>query len=274
MKAFWCCGHQLKLQQPLIMGILNATPDSFVPTSRVDTVARALACAREMVMAGATLLDVGGESTRPGATMISAAEEIERVVPVIEALHRVFPHLLISIDTSKVAVAQEAVAAGATIINDVRGTHPDPGMWKFVQSSGAGYVLMHSRGDSQTMDALTHYENVIEEVLQELLDAAHTMEALGVHREQIMFDVGLGFAKTNDDSMRLLEATDRFAATPYPVLVGASHKRFLAQLCVDVTSIEERSAIAARMAVERGANIVRVHDVLETRHQLEGISHV
>lgn len=274
MKAFWCCGHQLKLQQPLIMGILNATPDSFVPTSRVDSISHALARAREMVMSGATLLDVGGESTRPGATTISAAEEIERVVPIIETLHGAFPNLIISVDTSKVAVAREAIAVGATVINDVHGTHPDPGMWEFVQSSGAGYVLMHSRGDSQTMDTLTHYENVVEEVLQELLDAAHAMEALGVHQEQIMFDVGLGFAKTNDDSVRLLEATDRFAATPYPVLVGASHKRFLAHLRVDATSIEERSAIAARMAVERGANIVRVHDVLETRHQLEGMSHV
>lgn len=256
------------------MGILNATPDSFVPTSRVNTLSAAIAQAQRIVESGATMLDIGGESTRPGATPISEEEEIARVVPIIEAIHYAFPSLLISVDTFKVAVARAAVAAGAVIVNDVHGTHPEAGMWDFISASGAGYVLMHSRGTAQTMDALTQYEDVVEEVLQHLLLAAHAMTELGVAKEQIMLDVGLGFAKTREDSLKLLEAMDRFAVTPYPILVGASHKRFLASLNGGLGTIEDRSALAAQMAVERGANVVRVHDVLKTRLQLEGMIHV
>lgn len=256
------------------MGILNATPDSFVAGSRVATIDAAVKQACAMVDNGATLLDIGGESTRPGACPVSVEEEIARVCPILQAIHTTLPHVPLSIDTSKVEVAQAALVAGATIINDVHGTHAAPGMWELVQHSGAGYVLMHSRGTSQTMDSLTTYADVIEEVLQALLTAAQKMEALGVARQQIMLDVGLGFAKTAEDSLRLLEATERFTATPYPVLVGASRKRFLAHVNQGEGTIVQRSAIAAKMAIMRGANVVRVHDVIETRQWLEGSEHV
>lgn len=264
----------MQLHRPSIMGILNATPDSFVSTSRVSSTAEAVAYAHKMVAAGATFLDIGGESTRPGAIPISAAEEIARVVPVIDAIHCAYPNLLLSIDTFKVDVAREAMAAGATIINDVHGTHSDVKMWELIRSSGAGYILMHSRGTAQTMDALVQYDDVVEEVLHALQTVANAMEAYGIGREQIMLDVGLGFAKTHEDSLRLLEATKRFSELPYAVLVGASRKRFLALLQNGEGTIEERSVAAATMAVTRGADVVRVHDVAATYRALKEIEHV
>lgn len=274
MKEFWCCEHKLQLHKPSIMGILNATPDSFVASSRVAVVEDALVRAQAMIDAGATILDVGGESTRPGASFVDAETEIARVVPVITALHAAFPEVLISVDTFKVAVARAALDAGAVIINDVHGTQAEQGMWELVRERGAGYVLMHSRGDAQSMDGLAQYEDVVEEVLTALTTAAQAMEAMGIAREQVMLDVGLGFAKRAEDSVRLLEATDRFAALPYGVLVGASRKRFLALLQAGEGSIVERSVLAAGRAVALGANVVRVHDVIETRTLLEGLQYV
>jgi dihydropteroate synthase len=274
MKEFWCCEHKLQLHKPSIMGILNATPDSFVASSRVEVVEDALVRAQAMIDAGATILDVGGESTRPGASFVDVETEIARVVPVITALHAAFPEVLISVDTFKVAVARAALDAGAVIINDVHGTQAAQGMWELVRERGAGYVWMHSRGDAQSMDGLAQYEDVVEEVLTALTTAAQTMETMGIAREQVMLDVGLGFAKRAEDSLRLLEATDRFAALPYGVLVGASRKRFLALLQAGEGSIVERSVLAAGRAVTLGANVVRVHDVLETRTLLEGLQYV
>lgn len=270
MKAFWCCDFKVELESPWVMGILNVTPDSFDPSSRVMAVEAAVARAGEMLAAGARILDVGGESTRPGAAFVPDLEEMARVVPVIEAIHAAYPEALISVDTFKVAVARAALAAGAKIINDVHGTHPEAGMWALVRDSGAGYVLMHSRGDAQSMDGLTQYDDVVEEVFGELATAAKALEALGVARAQVLIDAGLGFAKRAEDSLRLLEATGRFATLPYGVLVGASGKRFLSLVPQGEGSSLARSVWAAQRAVALGADVVRVHDVRQTLMALEG----
>lgn len=274
--AYWKCGKKaVALNSPLIMGIVNVTPDSFHAASRVsaeEAVERALRMADD----GADILDVGGESRRPGAEPVSADEELRRVIPVIEGLRRVGRDLLISVDTRHTAVAREAFAAGADIVNDVSGCEPDAGMWEFVAASGAGYVLMHARGNPQTMDGLTDYGgDAVEAVLAALADCVDRLVALGADRRQILFDPGLGFAKTSADSLRLLAAVPRLAALG-PTLIAASRKRFLGALTghPEAAGRGAASVAAALCAVAGGAVAVRVHDVRETADALKVLAAV
>ncbi len=271
-KLWRCRGRTLSFGMPLVMGIVNATPDSFFADARTPDCEAAIARGLQLLDEGATVLDVGGESTRPGAEPVSPEEECARVVPVIRGLRAARPEAILSIDTRHTMVAQAALEAGAECINDVSGCAPERGMWELVMASGAGYVLMHSRGTPQTMDALTDYDDVVAEVAETLRSCAAQLEATGIHPDQVMLDPGLGFAKTAHDSLRVLAATAHFAALPYPLLVAASRKRFLGVVAdeADVAARGPVSVGAALWALHSGANLVRVHDVRETVQAVRG----
>jgi len=247
------------------MGILNVTPDSFAnPTSLRDP-ADAVAAALRMEADGADLIDVGGESTRPGADPVAADEELARVLPVLKALHGRI-RIPLSIDTYKADVARAAIAAGAVIVNDVSGLSRDPGLARAVAETGAALVLMHSRGSSKTMYAEAHYENVIGDVTSELQDALRTGAAAGLAPERVIVDPGVGFAKRPSHSYGVLACLPAIAAAlDRPILVGPSRKSFLREALGNRPAAERDwgTAAAVTAAVLAGAHIVRVHAVAE-----------
>ena len=266
VKRWQCRGREAVFTRPWVMGIVTVTPDSFSPGSRVPGVDEAIARGVAFYQAGAKVLDIGGESTRPGAEAVSIEAEIARVVPVVAGLRAAVPEAFLSVDTRRTAVAEAAIAAGAEIINDVSACEPDAGMAELVAKTGVGYILMHARGNPQTMDSLTDYRDVVAEVEAELLRVAGELARVGVRAEQVMLDPGLGFAKTHPGSLKLLAETARFARLPYPYLVAASRKRFLGEV-TGRAAAEERgpaSVGAALWAIAQGADMVRVHDVAET----------
>ncbi len=251
----------------MVLGIINATPDSFYARGCVREAEQAIARGLEMAADGARMLDIGGESTRPGASAVSETEELARILPVIRGLRERLPEVLLSVDTRHTAVARAALEAGADVINDVSALHPDAGMWELIAETGAGYIVVHSRGTPQTMETLTAYpEGVVTEVKAALLDATERLRACGVKPEQIILDAGFGFAKSPADSLKLLGATAEFAALPYPYLVAASRKRFVGEVTGQAAP-EDREAgslAAALWAIQEGATLVRTHDVRAT----------
>ncbi len=252
------------------MGIVNVTPDSFSDGGRFLDPAAALDQARRLVEAGADILDIGGESTRPGATPVSAAEEIARVVPLIAAI-RANSDVAISIDTMKPAVARAAVAAGATIWNDVAALRFAPDAPEVAAELGCEVVLMHMLGQPGTMQDDPRYEDVVAEVEAFLLARALTAMAAGVAREKIWLDPGIGFGKTPAHNLALLAALPRFVALGYPILLGASRKRFIAvidPLAADPATRLGGSLAAHLHAAAAGVAAVRVHDVRETAQAL------
>ena len=258
-----CRGRAVRLRGPLVMAIVNVTPDSFFAGSRArsaaDAVARGAACFR----AGAAIVDVGGESTRPGAEAVPPEVESARVVPVVRGLREACPEGVISVDTRHAAVARASLEAGADIVNDVAGLDPDLGMAEVLAASGAGYVLTHARGwTPRGMEGVEEARDVVAEVSAALSAASARLEAAGVDRRQIAWDPGLGFEKTHEDSWRLLGATGRFAAAEAPFVVGASRKRFLGG--AEAAGRGPASVGAALWAAACGADVVRVHDVAET----------
>ena len=261
-------GAELKLDKPVIIGIVNVTPDSFSDGGHFDTVDRAIAQAEKLTAEGCRLIDVGGESTRPGAAPVPAREEIDRVVPVIRELVRrgLGP---ISVDTRKAEVARAAVEAGAAVVNDVSGLAFDPELAGVVAAAGAGLIVMHMRGTPDTMDDLSHYQHVAPEVAAELEGAAARAERAGVAKDRIAVDPGLGFAKTAPQNFRLLDELATIAALGYPVAVGPSRKRFLgAATGLRPEDRDRATAVACALAWERGARLFRVHDVALTREAL------
>jgi dihydropteroate synthase len=250
--------------RPHIMGILNVTPDSFSDGGRHLRLDDALAHARAMHAAGADIIDVGGESTRPGAQPVSAQEEIARTAPVIEAICRELD-LPVSIDTTKSEVARAAIAAGACMINDISGLERDPALAALAAQHGCALVLMHMRGTPQTMQSMTDYNDLLGEVTAFLAERAARAEAAGVPRARIVLDPGLGFSKTGAHNLALLRHTDRLVALGYPVLVGPSRKRFIGQLVGDKPPQERvfGTAAAVAAAILGGAHILRVHDVAD-----------
>ncbi len=250
------------------MGIVNVTPDSFSDGGRHATCEAAVAHALRLVDEGADILDVGGESTRPGAADIDADEQRRRVLPVIEGIVRAAPQVAVSIDTRSAAVARDAVAAGASIVNDVSGLAFDPAMRAAVAALGAPAIVMHMRGTPADMTSRTSYADVVSDVLAELAALLDAARAAGVRH--LVADPGIGFAKTPEQGIAFLAATARFADLGVPVLVGASRKRFLALAAPDVPGIppaDRRAAAsvaAATTAALLGAHIVRVHDVRAT----------
>ncbi|HWH05754.1 MAG TPA: dihydropteroate synthase [Gaiellaceae bacterium] len=252
-----------------VMGILNVTPDSFSDGGRYferdDAVARGL----EMLEAGARIVDVGGESTRPGAEPVSQDEERSRVVPVIAGIRERRNDAVLSIDTMKADVAAAALEAGATFVNDVSAGR-DPRMFKVVAEHGASICLMHMRGEPRTMQENPTYGDVVEEVRDELLRRAEAAVRAGVDPARIVIDPGIGFGKTREHNLRLLRRIDAFVQTGLPVLVGASRKSFIG-LTLDVPvdeRLEGSLGVAAWCAIA-GVWAVRVHDVRETARMLE-----
>ena len=266
-------GSVLATDRPLVMGILNPTPDSFSDGGLLRTVDAAFARAETLVAEGADLLDVGGESTRPHAHTVDTAEELHRVVPLIGALARRFPELPISIDTVKSEVARAALDAGARIVNDVSGLRLDHAMARTCAEAEAGVVIMHSRGGVHDMATYAHasYDgDPMDRVLVELRAQVDLALAEGIGAECIAVDPGIGFAKRSEHSLRVLGSLERLADWGFPIVVGASRKRFVGELS-GVREPAERvhgSVGAALAAFERGARILRVHDVAATRQAL------
>jgi len=257
----------LDLSHPVIMGVLNVTPDSFSDGGLFLGREAALAQARALVAEGAAILDVGGESTRPGAEPVPAQQEIDRVLPVIESICGELD-VAVSVDTSKPEVMRAAVAAGAGLINDVYALRR-PGALEAAAGLDAAVCLMHMQGEPRTMQADPRYDDVVVEVTEFLVSRARECEAGGIGRERIVLDPGFGFGKTVAHNLTLLAGLEQLRATGYPVLAGLSRKSLLAALTG--RGVEERmvgSVVLAALAAERGAHIIRAHDVAETRDAL------
>ena len=246
------------------MGILNVTPDSFSDGGQYAGVAQAIAAGRQMVADGAGLIDVGGESTRPGAAPVSPAEEQARILPVIRGLAGVVP---ISVDTRNASTMAAALDAGATVVNDVSALRHDPDAAALVAARGCPVILMHMRGTPETMRSLAQYDDVVAEVLQELAARVDAAVAAGVDRRRIAIDPGIGFAKTADHNVTLLRHLDRLTALGCPIVAGVSRKKFLTALSGAEHSVTA-SVAAVLSAWQRGARILRVHDVAETAQAL------
>lgn len=251
----WANGALTLGQRTLIMGILNVTPDSFSDGGRYNRVDAALRHAEEMLEAGADIIDIGGESTRPGHQPVGQEEELERVMPVIEALRRELPQAPISVDTYKAEVARQALEAGAHIINDIWGCKKEPEMAHVAARYGCPLILMHNRPERR-------YERFVEEVKADLLESVELAKAAGVKDDQIWLDPGIGFAKTGEDNLVLMSHLDELCALGYPVLLGTSRKKFIRDtLQLPIDDVVEGTAATVALGIAQGCQIVRVHDV-------------
>lgn len=267
-----CGARQLVLDKPIIMGVLNITPDSFSDGgklydhqgAKLDDVLRT---AEQMLTDGASILDVGGESTRPGAAIIGEQEELDRVIPVIEALSGRFD-TVISVDTSSPAVMRQAASAGAGMINDVRGLERT-GALQTAADTGLPICLMHMQGSPQSMQNNPDYRDVVDEVFEYLANRVAVCESLGIDRSRLIVDPGFGFGKTLEHNLSLLADLQRFSVLSLPLLVGLSRKSLLDK--ITGRAVDERlagSITLAALAAERGAHIIRVHDVRESSDAL------
>lgn len=255
--------RSLDLSRPVVMGILNLTPDSFSDGGRYNRHDAALRQVEQMLADGAAIIDIGGESTRPGAAAVPAQEELARVVPVIEALRRQFD-CIISIDTSKAAVMSAAVQAGADIINDVRALL-DPGALAAAVSAQVPVCLMHMQGAPRSMQQAPQYQDVVAEVKQFLLERAHACVQAGIDKQQIILDPGFGFGKSLTHNYVLLQQLQQFVDSGYPLLTGMSRKSMIGQLLnIPLNERLAASVACATIAALQGARIIRVHDVKET----------
>lgn len=250
----------------LIMGVVNATPDSFYPGARSATSEAAIQHALRLANEGADIIDIGGESTRPRAEAVPEDEELRRVIPVLQALAARLK-IPLSIDTIKPAVALAALKAGASIVNDIAANRSDDAMWRLVAETGAGYILVHMQGTPATMQQDPRYTDVLREVGDFFEDRLKQLRACGVNPQQVALDVGIGFGKRTEDNLQLLAGMGQFTILERPLVLGASRKSFLERL-VGAT-VEERlapSLACACWAALNGARIIRCHDVAATRH--------
>jgi dihydropteroate synthase len=248
----------------LVMGIVNVTPDSFSDGGKFHAEDEAVSHGLSLVRQGADLLDIGGESTRPGALPVSEAKELQRVTSVIERLAAQV-RVPLSIDTMKPAVARAALAAGASIVNDVAANRDDDAMWRVMAETGAGYVAMHMQGLPQTMQSQPTYSDVARDVADFFGDRMRRLNAVGVPVDQVVFDVGIGFGKTLEHNLQLLAVLRSFTKLGRPILLGVSRKSFIGAL--SGAGVDERlpgSLAATCLAVESGVQIIRTHDVAET----------
>lgn len=259
------------LTGPLIMGILNVTPDSFSDGGKFTAIDSALLQAQFMISAGVDIIDIGGESTRPGSESVSAEKQISRVIPVVKAIRKDLSATLpISIDTTLSEVARAALDAGATIINDISAGEQDAEILSLAAKRNVPIILMHIRGQPDNMQEAPFYQDVVAEVLNSLQERVDVALAAGIDKNQIAIDPGIGFGKRRQDNLDLLANLDRFVATGYPVLLGTSRKRFMGSLCAVTEPAELVSATAATAAttalgVQQGVQMFRVHDVKENR---------
>jgi dihydropteroate synthase len=261
-----------------IMGILNVTPDSFSDGGQFFSLEAAVSHARELIVEGAEIIDVGGESTRPGADPVALEEELRRIIPVIQKIRSQFPSVLISVDTYKAATARQAIRAGADIINDITALRGDPSMIEVVLESGAAVVLMHMQGQPKTMQVAPSYQDVVSEVVAFLRDRRDWLVDRGVDRESIAIDPGFGFGKRLSDNIKLMRNLEAFNVLAQPLLIGVSRKSGLAQLAGD-SALPAAKRIWPTVALtcllrEKGAHLLRVHDVkpnLEALRMTEAI---
>lgn len=257
-----------KITKPLIMGILNVTPDSFSDGGKYTQVDAAIEQVRIMVAEGVDIIDIGGESTRPGAKSVSQDEQISRVIPVIKAIRSEFSSdLLISIDTTLSGVAKAALEAGANIINDISAGQGDKKILTIASEYEVPIILMHMQGTPQNMQDSPSYDDVVAEVSECLYNRAEEAIAAGVKKHNIVLDPGIGFGKRREDNINLLAYLDRIVAIGYPVLLGTSRKRFMGSLCnvSDPTELVTATAVTTALGVMSGVPLFRVHDVKENR---------
>jgi len=256
----------LQVNRPIVMGILNVTSDSFSDGGQFLEVSRALSHARDLVSDGADIIDIGGESTRPGAQRVPIDVEQSRVLPLIRELAA--EGIAVSVDTLNASTASLAIDAGARFINDVSGGLADDDMARVAAQSGAVFIAGHWRGTSATMNDLAHYDDVVADVSRELSERVDALLASGMPRESIVLDPGLGFAKKSEHNWTLLAHLSQVAALGFPVLIGASRKRFVGELMPENATMEDRdfpSSVIAADAISAGAWGVRVHNVRATR---------
>ena len=250
-----------------LMGVLNVTPDSFSDGGQFQTVSAALDRSIQMVAAGVDIIDIGGESTKPGATPVDEITELARVIPVITAIrqHPEIGQIPISIDTTKAAVALAAIAAGADVVNDVSGGKFDDEMFATVANLNVPYVMMHMRGTPATMQQLTDYQDIFGEILTFFETQIDRARVAGIDRSQIIIDPGIGFAKTYHQSIELIRQLDRFQVLDLPLLAGVSRKSFIGKILNQPDPDQRRwgTAAASCAAIAKGADILRVHDVAE-----------
>ncbi len=255
-------GKIISLQEQLVMGILNVTPDSFYDGGAHNSIQTAIAQTQKFLEEGAQIIDVGGYSTRPNADDIAVQEEINRVVPVIAALKQKFPNIIISIDTFRAEVARQAIQHGASIINDISAGELDPTMFETVAALQVPYILMHTRGTPQNMQSQTDYTNMMDEIITYFSTKINKLKALGVN--DLIIDPGFGFAKTLDQNYELLQKLSYFNVLELPILVGLSRKSMVYKLLhTSVTEALNGTTVLHTLALEQGASILRVHDVKE-----------
>jgi len=277
MRVWKTSRRLISLERPLVMGILNITPDSFSDGGKLHSVDAAVSHAEKLIEDGADILDIGGESTRPGSSRISEEEEARRVLPVIAVLAQRLD-TPISIDTTKAAIARASLEVGAEIINDISGLRWDDQIAALAAKTGAGLVLMHSRGAFETMHSQPSVADIFDEVTRNLQTSIDSALRACIGEQQIVLDIGLGFGKTYEQNLELLsnlgKIVDEFDR--YPLLVGASRKSFIGKMLGDVPPSEriEGSVAAAVAAVKRGAAIVRVHDVKETVAGIKAVDRI
>jgi len=262
----WATGNHTFIfpRKTLIMGIVNVTPDSFSDGGLFFNTNRAVDHALKLVDEGADILDIGGESTRPGAASISVKEELNRVIPVIDKLSKQ-SEAIISVDTHKPVVAEEAINAGASIINDIGANNNNSKMWNVISSTKAGYICMHMQGSPESMQKNPFYEDVISDVCNFFQERLNSFEEHGISAEQIAFDPGIGFGKSLKHNIELMSQLNKFNVFQRPVLIGASRKSFIEKLLG--TPVEKRlpaSLTCATWAIMQGSQIIRAHEVAET----------
>lgn len=254
--------------KPLIMGILNVTPDSFSDGGKFSDVNAAISQVKRMMSEGVDIIDIGGESTRPGSEPVSPAEQQQRVIPVIKAIRQTLnSDILISIDTTSSQVAKAALEAGANIINDVSAGIEDPAILNVAAEFNAPIILMHRQGTPKTMQDNPYYDDVVPEVINTLLTQIASAIQSGIKKENILIDPGIGFGKRKQDNLELLAHLDKFVALGFPVLLGTSRKRFMGTICnvTEPAELVTATAVTTALGVIAGVQLFRVHDVKENR---------
>lgn len=268
MLSINCKGRLLSLQKPVVMGILNATPDSFYQGNIAEGINGMVQKAKSMTEQGADILDIGGQSTRPSATLLTEAEEAERVLPVIAAVHTALPHTIISIDTFYSSIAAKAVAAGASIVNDISGGEMDKDMIATVAKLNVPYICMHIQGTPQTMQQNPMYENVTKEVLEYFIKKIYDCKTAGI--KDVIIDPGFGFGKTLEHNYELLQNLSLFKILEKPILAGLSRKGMIYKpLGITPSEALNGTTVLNTIALLHGANILRVHDVREAAEAIK-----
>ena len=259
-----CKGKLLTIEQPLVMGIINATPDSFYKGDLKAGLQKIVEKAGKMIIEGADIIDIGGQSTRPGSTRISASEEIQRVIPVIDSIVANYPQIILSIDTYYSQVAEAAIKAGASIVNDISAGSLDPEMINCVSSLNVPYICMHMKGTPENMQNNPTYEDLIKEVLDFFIDKIDQCKRAGI--KDLVIDPGFGFGKTIHQNFILLKQLSVFKILDQPILAGLSRKSMIYKtLGIDVSEALNGSAVLNTIALQQGASILRVHDVKEAK---------